>query len=72
MKFGNATFPYKTALSEANVKTNKMQSTKYRLITKNGVSPVTISFSGKLRASIPVLDVDLMYQLPKSPYSQFS
>ena len=27
-KIGNTTFPYKTALSEASVKTNRMGSTK--------------------------------------------
>ena len=28
-KIENATFPYKTALSETNVKTNRMESTKW-------------------------------------------
>ena len=35
-KIENASFPYKTAISEANVKTNRMMS-----ITKNGVVAVT-------------------------------
>ena len=36
-KIENAAFPYKTALSEANVETNRMGSTK-GTITKNGVN----------------------------------
>ena len=36
----NASFPYKTAMSEANVKINRMGSTKGP-IKKNGVLPVT-------------------------------
>ena len=35
-KIDNITFPYKTALSEANVKTNRKGITKWT-ITKNGV-----------------------------------
>ena len=30
-KIENASFPYKTALSEANVKTNRMVTTKWNL-----------------------------------------
>ena len=40
----NASFPYKTATSEANVKTNKMVTTKWSAITKNGVLPVHYVF----------------------------
>ena len=29
IKIENASFPYKTAMSEANVKTNRMESTKW-------------------------------------------
>ena len=39
-KIGNITFPYKTALSEAIVKTNRMGSTKW-IYPKNVVLPVT-------------------------------
>ena len=39
-KIENASFPYKTGISEANVKTNRMVSTNGR-ITKNRVLPVT-------------------------------
>ena len=40
LKIENASFPYETAISEANVKTNRMVSTNGP-ITKNGVLPVT-------------------------------
>ena len=39
-KIENISFPFKTALSEANVKTNRM-ATKNGPITKSGVLPVT-------------------------------
>ena len=42
-KIENAPFPYKTAISEANVETNKMVTAKWT-ITKNGVLPVTTLF----------------------------
>ena len=41
-KIENASFPYKTAISEASVKTNRMVD------TKNGVSPVTTFFFLKI------------------------
>ena len=43
-KIENATFPYKTALSEASVKTKKDCAVQNGLITKNGVLPVTTLF----------------------------
>ena len=39
-KIDNITFPYKTSLSEANIKTNRMGVQNWP-ITKNGVLPVT-------------------------------
>ena len=42
-KIENASFPYKTAISEANVKTNRMVS-QNGPVTKNGVLPVTTLF----------------------------
>ena len=36
-KIENALFPYKTAISKANVTTNRMVSAKWTKITKNGV-----------------------------------
>ena len=37
-KIENASFPYKTAIPEANVKTNRMVSTNYFIFLKNLVS----------------------------------
>ena len=39
----NALFPYKSVMSKANVKTNRMVSTKWTILKgpKNGVLPVT-------------------------------
>ena len=57
-KIENATFPYKTALSEANVKNNKWEI-QNRPITKNWVLTVATSFFRKyyfsLRTSCKVL-----------------
>ena len=44
VKIENATFPYKNALSEANVKTNRMESTETDLSQKNAVLPVATLF----------------------------
>ena len=43
-KIESASFSYKTTLSEANVKTNKMMI-QNGLITKKGILPVTALFS---------------------------
>ena len=43
-------FPHKTALSEANVKTNRM-GVQDVPITKNGILPVTTSFFQKFSLS---------------------
>ena len=40
-KVENTSFAFKTALSEGNVKTNRMVTTKWTKITKSGVLPVT-------------------------------
>ena len=42
-KIENESFPYKTAILEVNVKTNRMVSTKWTY-TKNGVLPVSTLF----------------------------
>ena len=49
-KIENISFPFKTALSEANVKTNRM-ATKNGPITKGGVLPVTTLFFWKICSS---------------------
>ena len=65
----NASFPYKPAISEANVKTNRMVSTNGP-ITKNGVLTVA-TFFYYFRKFYFNWRVDLMYQRPKSPYTYF-
>ena len=73
-KIDNITSPYKTALSEANVKTKRMGSTK-RTYQKNGVLPVTKYFPfSKILFQFRNLvhRVDLMYQPSKCPCSYFS
>ena len=47
-KIENTSFPFKTALSEANVKTNRVATTKW---TKGGVLPVTTLFFWKICSS---------------------
>ena len=50
------TYPYKIALSEANIKTKTMDSTKWS-IPKNGVLPVTTYFY----ENFVFVQVNLMY-----------
>ena len=69
----NITFPYKTALSEANVKTNRMVIIKLtyhkeRSFASNHFPFLKILFQFRNL----VYRVDLMYQPPKCPYSYFS
>ena len=70
-KIENASFPYKTAMSEANVKTNKMLTTKWtyqrgRHFAGNYFIFWKFSFSKNLLER-----VDLLYQQPKYPYLYF-
>ena len=58
-KINNTTFPHKTALSEANIKANKMESILYFL-------KILFQFMNLL------LRIDSIYQPPKCPYSYFS
>ena len=55
-KIESASFPYKTAVSEANVKTNRMVTTK-GLIKKN-------SFASNYFIFLKIFE-ELMYQRPK-------
>ena len=71
-KIENASFPYKTSISETNIKTNRMVSTKrtcqkQRNFVINYFIYLKILFQFKNLFYI----VDLMYQGPKSPYSYF-
>ena len=67
------TFRYKTALSEANVKTNRMGSTKWTYHKEQSFASNHFPFSKILfQFRNLVYRVDLMYQPPKCPYSYFS
>ena len=71
-KIEKASFPYKTAISEANVKTNRMVTTKWayhreRSFASNYFIFLKVLFQFKNLLWI----IDLMYQQPKRPYSYF-
>ena len=71
-KIDNITSLYKTALSEANVKTNRMGSTKWTHHKEQGFASNHFPFLKILfRFRNLVYRVDLMYQPPKCPYSYF-
>ena len=71
-KINNITFPYKTALSEANVKTNRMGSTKLTYHKERSFASNHFPFSKILfQFRKLVYRVDLMYQPPKCPHSYF-
>ena len=68
----NRSFPYKTAISEANVKTNKMVITKWtdqkeRSFDNNHFIFLKILFQFKSL----LCRIDLLYQLPKIRYWHF-
>ena len=68
-KIDNITFPYKTALSEANVKTNRMGSTKWTYHKERSFASNYFPFSKiLLQFRKLVYRVDLIYQPPKCPY----
>ena len=72
-KIDNITFPYKTALSEANVKTNRMGSTKLTYHKERSFPSNHFPFSIILfQFRNLVYRIDLMCQPPKCPYSYFS
>ena len=64
------TTPCKTSISEANVKTNRMMSSKWTY-HKNRFLPVTTSFFLKILYQFKMFMYQFMYQLPKCPYSHF-
>ena len=66
-------FSYKTAMSEVNVKTSRMGSKKWIYHEERNFASNYFSFLKILFQFINLLQrVDLIYQLPKSPYSHFS
>ena len=71
-KIENAAFPCKTALSEANIKTNRLGSTKWTYHKERSFASNDFIFSKILfHFKSLVYKVDLMYQTPKCPYSYF-
>ena len=68
-KIETASFPYKTAISEANVKTNKMVSTKWTYRKDRLFASNYFIFSKSLfQFENLLLRVDLIYQRPKYLY----
>ena len=71
-KIGNALFPFKAAISEANFKTNRM-------VSISGTYQNERNFANNYFVFLKILfyfknllyRVDLMYQRPKCPYSFF-
>ena len=71
-KIDNITFPYKTALSEANVKTNRMGSAKLTYHKERTFASNYFPFPNILfQFRNLVYRVDLMLQPPECPYSYF-
>ena len=71
-KTGNASFRYKTAISEANVKTNRMVSTKWTYHIERSFASNYFIFLKILFQIMSLLQrVDLKYQRPKCSYYYF-
>ena len=72
-KIENAAFPYITALSETNVKTNRIVSTKWTYPKEQSFASNYFSFSKVLlQFKNLLLRADLMYKVPKRPHPNFS
>ena len=71
-KIENALFPYKTSISEANVKTNKVVPTKWTYHKERSFASTYFIFLKILFQFKNLLHrVDLLYQQPKCPYLYF-
>ena len=71
-KIKNTIFSYKTALSEASIKTNRVGEYKMDLLQRTKFCHWLLNFlKFLLQFKNILLKVDLMYQLPKCPYSYF-
>ena len=71
-KIENTSFPFKTALSEANVKTNRMATTKWTYQKEWSFASNCFIFLENLFQFKHLLKGDnLMYQRPRCPYSFF-
>ena len=72
-KIENTSFPFKTALSEANVKTNRIATTKWTYHKEwSFASSYFISLENLFEFLNLSVRVNLMYQRSKCPYSYFS
>ena len=72
-KTENATFSYKTALLEANIKTNRMGSSKWTYHWERSFASIYFNFLKFFSCNKNLLQrIDLMYQLPKYPHLYFS
>ena len=71
-KIKKASFLYKTAISEAIVKTNRMVTTKWGYHREQSFASNFFIFLNVLFQFKNLLQIiDLMYQQPKRPYSSF-
>ena len=69
----NTSFPFKTALSEANFKTNSMATTKWTYHKERSFASNCFTFLENLLQFLNLLKrVNLMYQRSRCPYSYFS
>ena len=71
-KIQNAPFPYKTAISEANVKANRMVTTKWAYHRERSFASncfIFLEFFFQFKSLLQ--RVDLLYQQPKCPYLYF-
>ena len=72
IKIENASFQFKTALSESNVKRNIMATTKWTYHKELNFASNCFRFLENLYQFYNLLErVNLMYQRPKSPYLYF-
>ena len=72
-KVENTPFPFKTVLSEANVKANRMATTKWTYHKEWSFASKYFNFLENLFQFWHLLKrVNLMYQRPKCPYLYFS
>ena len=67
----NAKLPCKTALPKANIKTNRMENAKWPYQKMWGLPKANFLENMSLINSYKQI-IDLMYQLPKYPYSYIS
>ena len=70
IKIENTSFPYKVAISETNVKANRMMSTKWTFRKELSFANKYIFFF-KILFQLKNMFFDSMYQQPKCPYLYF-